>query len=255
MTTTLTHRCIRGRQCADYEPSENGERVGAATEAPDSLCAVCERRAALAFAELPRLYVELETIIGQHAAAGEHVSGTREQPTPPRMDVLTLQADIDTAVTPWAAQVAARCRIPWDEDAMSRSRPGPRIQRGAHILASNLDALVRLAAVEVQVWVPGWSERTGQRMPVKRNGTECVLTVLTLHRRGRHLVSGGSGDSRLPVPCPHCEARTLVRSNGRDQVDCMCCGSYWPESHYRRLCLVLADAWRPELRKRRRRAA
>jgi hypothetical protein len=255
MTETLTHRCLRGRQCADHESTPDGGRLGAATEAPDSLCPACERRAQRAIRELPRLYAELETIIGQHASVGEHVSGTRELPTPPRLDVLTLQGDIDWAVSTWAAPVAARCRIPWDESAMRRSRPGPRIERGAHILASNLDALLRLNAHEVPVWVPGYSERTGKRVPVKHNGTECALTILTLAQRGRHLVTGGSGDSRLPVPCPHCEARSLVRANGGEQVDCMSCGSYWPEAHYRRLCLVLADAFRPELRKRRRRAA
>ena len=47
MTTTLTHRCVRGRQCSDHEATPDGRRLGAATEAPDSLCPGCERRTGL----------------------------------------------------------------------------------------------------------------------------------------------------------------------------------------------------------------
>lgn len=251
MTTTLSHRCLRGRLCAEHESTPDGHRLGAATAAPDSLCAACERRAGRAVAEMPRLYVELETIVAQRTVAGEHVSGTREQPTPPRLDVLTLQADIDATVSAWAAPVAGRCAIPWDLTAMRRLRPGPRVTRAAHILASNMDALLRLPATPINMWT-----RHGVT-GIKSTGLDGALRLLRLHQRGRQLVTGGSGDARLPVPCPQCEAPALVRHNGRDQVDCQACGSYWPENDYRRLCLILADDYRADLpaRRRRKRAA
>lgn len=252
MTTTDTHRCVRGRQCANHQTTPDGHRVGAATEAPDSLCTTCERHTGRAVAELPRLYAELETIVGQHRAAGEHVSGTRELPTPPRLDVLTLQADIDATLTAWAQPVAGRCRIRWNPAAVRLLRPGPRVHRAAHILATNLDALLRLPAVPVNVWTADHGV-----ISVKHNGLDGALRLLRLHQRGRQLVTGGSGDARLPVPCPQCEAPALVRRNGADQVTCQACGSSWPESDYRRLCLILADDYRAERPARRhtRRAA
>lgn len=252
MTATLTHRCLRGRLCPDHETTPDGRRVAAATTAPDSLCPGCERRTGRAVAELPRLYTELETIIGQRCGAGEHVSGTREQPTPPRLDVLTLQAEIDATLTAWAQPVASRCRLDWHPVRVRRLRPGPRVHRCAHVLASNLDALLRLPAVPVDVWTVHRGVIT-----VKCTGIEGAVRLLRLHQRGRQLVTGGTGDARLPVPCPQCEAPALVRRNGADQVTCQACGSSWPESDYRRLCLILADDYRadPPAASRPRRAA
>jgi hypothetical protein len=250
MTTTLTHRCLRGRLCPDHDTTPDGHRVGAATEAPDSLCTTCERHTGRAVTELPRLYAELETIVAARSVAGEHVSGTREQPTPPRLDVLTVQADIDATLTAWAQPVAGRCRIGWDTAAVRRLRPGPRVHRAAHVLGSNLDALLRLPAVPIGVWTADHGV-----ISVKHNGLDGALRLLRLHQRGRQLVTGGSGDARLPVPCPQCEAPALVRHNGRDQVDCQACGSYWPESDYRRLCLILADDYRAERPRQRKRVA
>lgn len=250
MTAAHSHRCVRGRHCGDHQTTPDGHRLGAGTDAPHTLCVACERRTGRAVAELARLYVELEMIVGQRAVAGEHVSGTREQPTPPRLDVLTLQADIDATASAWAQPVASCCRIRWDPGAMRRLRAGPRVRRAAHILATNLDAWLRLPAVPVDVWAAGHGVIT-----VKTSGLDGALALLALHQRGRHLVTGGTGDDRLPVPCPQCEAPALMRRNGGDQVSCHACGSSWPESDYRRLCLVLADDYRAELPARRRAAA
>lgn len=250
MTATLTRRCVRGRLCGDHDTTPDGHRVGAATETPDSLCPGCEKRAGHAVAELPRLYTHLETIIAERPVAGEHVSGTRDQPIPPRVDVLTLQADIDATLTAWAAPVAARCRLDWNVPRVRRLRAAPRVHRCAHILATNLDALLRLDAIPVDVWTADHGVTT-----IRVTGLDGVLRLLRLHHRSRQLVTGGTGDARLPVPCPQCEAPALVRRNGRDQVTCQACGSSWPESDYRRLCLVLADDYRPERPARRRRRA
>lgn len=252
MTATLTHRCLRGRHCGDHQTTPDGHRHGAATHAPDSLCPGCERRTGRAIAELPRLYAELETNIAQRSVAGEPVSGTREQPTPLRLDVLTLQADIDATLTAWAEPVASRTRLDWSPPRVHRLRAGPRVHRAAHILATNLDALLRLPVVLINVWTVDHGVIT-----VKASGMDGALRLLRLHQRGRHLVTGGTGDVRLPVPCPQCEAPALIRRNGGDHVTCEGCGSSWPETDYRRLCLILADDYRAErpARRRPRRAA
>jgi len=36
----------------------------------------------------------------------------------------------------------------------------------------------------------------------------------------------------------------LLRRNGMDHVECQSCPRRWPESDYRRLCLVLAEDYR-----------
>lgn len=238
-TASTMHRCLRGRRCANAETTANGAQLGAQVEAAEGLCSSCERKAEAAVRDLPRLYIDLELIIGEHASAGEHVSGTRELPTPVRLDVLALQADIDATVTAWAPPVARRCRIPWDIRKMTRTRPGPRVVRAAHVLASNMDAFLCLPAIAVRTWAPGVGA-----LDTRRKGIEGALDLMALHQRGRYLVSGGSGNAHLPVPCPQCEAPALVRGNGRDQVDCRSCGAAWPESDYRRLCMILADDYR-----------
>ena len=245
--TTPAHRCLRGRQCSNRESTSDQPAQGAVTEAPDALCRTCERHAGRAVADLPELYVQLEMIIDQQTASGEHVSGTREQPIPPRLDVLTLQADIDATVTLWAAPLARRCRVVWDIHALGQLRAGPRVSRAAHMLASQMDALLRLPATDVRAWVPGHG-----LLDTRLRGVDGALALLALAQRGRHLVTGGTGHVHLPVPCPACEG-PLVRANGSDQVDCRSCGQYWPESDYRRLCLVLADDYRDVERAGRRR--
>lgn len=249
-TVERTHRCLRGRRCGDPEVTDDGGQLPAATVAADSLCDTCERRAGRTIGDLPRLYTQLETIIGEHAAGGEHVSGTREPMIPPRVDVLVLQAQLDITLTTWALPVVTRLGITtWDHRRTPRMRAGARVSRAAAILAPNLDALLRVPEMPVLAWSAG---RLGM---ARRRGVDGALDLLALSERGRQLVTGGSGDARLPVPCPSCEAPALVRANGRDQVDCRACGRYWPESDYRRLCLILAEDYRPEVSPRRRRRA
>lgn len=239
---TLTHRCLRGRRCVDSESTPDGKQVPAATVAPDSLCEDCERRTGRAIGDLPRLFTQLETIIGEHAAGGEHVSGTREPVIPPRVDVLVLQAELDATTTCWARIVAPRVRITWDRGQMARMRAGVRVDRGAAILAASMDAFLRLPATPLFRRL-----KDGTLVGGRYRGIDGALNLVTLHERGRQLVTGGSGNARLPVPCPSCEAPALVRSNGSDQVDCRACGRYWPESDYRRLCLILAEDYRPDV--------
>lgn len=229
--TTFTHRCARGHRCAHAD-----DGLGTAIEAPEGLCRACERAVEHHLRDLPRLYIALEAIIGDHggSSAGEHVGGTREPTIPPRVDVLVYQQHLDVTAAQWAAPVARRVRSPWDGAAVARLRPGPRLVCASTVLWRNLSALLALPSAEFRMPTPYGAVST------RRSGLEGALELFTLSETAWRRVTGGPGHDRLPVPCPHCEG-ALIRRNGSDQVDCVNCDARWPESDYRHLCLVLAE--------------
>lgn len=227
-------RCARGRRCADAEvDTDSNRRRGALLPASGTLCSQCQVRLTRALNQLPRDYVQLETILDHQLQTLEHVSGTPDLPTPTRLDVLTLQADIDTHLTCWAEPVAEALGITWDTQRMAAHRPGPRIVRAAHLLACNVPLLLKLEPTEVVGWIGG-------PVILTRTGLDAALELLALHERAQFYVNGDSGDTKLPAPCPRCEG-TLIRRNGADQVECQHCPGVWAEADYRHLCRVLAQ--------------
>lgn len=66
--------------------------------------------------------------------------------------------------------------------------------------------------------------------------------ALQLERRAEQATGQARLTHRLPVACPDCDRRALVREDGSEQVDCRACGRSWPEADYRRLVLVLSAA-------------
>lgn len=234
MTTTTQHQCARAGQCSAAQVDEAGRRCGAAITTPTGLCPACARLIQRAIGALPRDYVDLEGVLDLRARRGEHVSGSPELPVPPRLDVLVAQNAIDTELATWAPHVAHELGISWT--AMHRWRAGPRVTRAAHLLTCHTTLLVTTGPTRVVGWTHG-------RIHTTRTGLDAALALLQLHQRARLLATGGSGDVRLPVPCPTCEG-VLIRPNGLGHVDCRGCGRSWPEADYHRLCLVLAEDYR-----------
>lgn len=235
------HRCARAGRCLRAEvDARSGWRLGAATATSDTLCDGCAGAVRRALDALPGDYLSLELIVDQHTRHQEKVSGSRELPVPPRLDILDLQAAIDTELSTWVEPVAEALRIDWDTQAVSRWRPGPRTSRAARLLAAQVPVLLALGPVDIVV--PG-SGGPRHATVTTRTGVEAAVCLLDHHQRARLLVSGGTGDARLPVPCPRCEG-VLIRPNGMSHVGCRSCGSTWPEHDYQRLCLVLAEDYR-----------
>lgn len=228
------HECLRQSRCVALLVDDEGHRHGAPTPAPDTLCDGCAGCVQRALDALPGDYVRLELILGEHTRIQQRVSGTPELPAPPRLDVLDLQAAIDHTTTTWVEPVADHLGVDWDTHAVAHWRAGPRVARAARLLAAHVPALLALGPVDV-------IGPAGQ--VTTRTGVEAALDLLDHHQRARLLVTGGSGDARLPVPCPRCEG-VLVRPNGMSHVGCRSCGSTWPEHDYQRLCLVLAEDYR-----------
>lgn len=231
------YRCARAGACRAAEVDHRGRRVGVGLEQPDSLCGGCVLAVRRAIAALPRDYAELEMILDVRSRAGEKVSGSPELPVPPRLDALVAQANLDGEVSCWVEPVAEALGVDWDTTAMAASRPGPRISRAVHLLEPHVGLLLRLEPLDML----GWS--AGRLVPTTRTGLDGALALLECHQRARLLCTGGSGDVRLPVPCPSCEG-ALIRRNGLSHVACQSCPRTWPEADYARLCVVLAQDYR-----------
>lgn len=235
MTAPGQHRCARGPRCAAVEvDTDSGQRRGAHTTTPDTLCDCCAERLRRALDTLPQTYVELETILDRAALLREKVAGTADPAAPLRLEILDLQAALDHELSVWAEPVAEVLGVSWDTQVMAAHRPGPRLQRAARLLALNVVLLLRLGPVEQLVWTPAGS------LASVRTGVEGALALLDLHGRARLCVTGGTGDAKLPVPCPSCEG-VLVRRNGAGRVECQSCPRTWQEPEYARLCVVLAE--------------
>jgi hypothetical protein len=231
------HRCRRAGRCAQHQLDDTGRPFGAPTLRPHTVCDACAGRIGAAAVALPADYAGLEQILAVHTPPGEKVSGTAEPAVPPRLDVLDLQAEIDHLAWCWAEPLAEQLGIGWDTTRMGRCRPGPRLQRAAALLAAHTGLLLRTGPTELVGWI------AGHPVILTRDGVDGGVALLDAHQRAQLLITGGSGDVRLPLPCPTCEG-VLIRANGAAQVDCRGCGRVWPEADWRRLCLVQAQDYR-----------
>jgi ribosomal protein L37AE/L43A len=63
-------------------------------------------------------------------------------------------------------------------------------------------------------------------------GLQAGLHLDNLHRRVRRVAGRTKLVHRLTPACPWCDARSLVRHNGSDQVECESCGKIIEQRHY-----------------------
>lgn len=177
------------------------------------LCGGCYGRLERTIAELPAVHTWLQGALQPGTTAGEHVTATREPPTPLRVDVYDERVDIAGKLTEWARLVAEERQLHGPTD----SRP----ESTAAFLLTHLDWSA------AQPWVD-----------------EYAAEMFELRRDAHTLAPWTPGTHRLPAPCPTCDALTLIRHDGADHVTCDSraggCGRSWSETQYRRLVLVLA---------------
>jgi hypothetical protein len=227
-------RCRQADKCLGAERTEDGVLLAADAHG-DPFCGPCARRVGESIRALTVDYLYLSLMSGVTSQAGDGimVNGSRELKVPLRLEVTGLQAAIDLTVSQWVEPVAERVNVPWDTRLMSMARPGYRVQQSARILYLALDVLVTLEPTEVLAWV----DPVGV-MVTTRDGAEGAQELMELHRRALWWTRGNSGDVRLPIPCPCCEARTLVRENGTDGVRCRGCGAVLTDDQYRHFGMV-----------------
>lgn len=178
------------------------------------LCEKHFRQLSEAVTELPAVVAWLEANLGTRSPVTDRVSGTRTPPTPLNVEVHDhLWLLVDTA-TSWCSQIAEQRLVGVPETAAQAS-----------FLRRHLDWAV------AQEWVVDFYQE---------------LTDLSW--LAEKIMPRKPQPHRLPVCCPACDARTLVRWDGELSVTCHPrwggCGAMWDENTYRRLVAILVEETR-----------
>ncbi len=205
--------------------------------AADGLCPTCTRVVTFAINELPRDYVDLSVALA-HGVIGmtDLVSATKDLPTPLRINVAAVAAEMVRIATVFAEPVAELLHIDWDTQKMDHARPGWTLQRATRLLGHHVSVLLALRNVDLQVWADnGWDFDYGST-----DGIDGALALLSLHHASRGILGLTKLTHELPrnAPCPACGGQ-LVRENGASEVHCVRCPVAFPEEEYRRLALVI----------------
>jgi hypothetical protein len=259
------HRCLARTQCR-ASVMEDGKKMPALTECPDTLCPSCLQLVTRSVDEMPELWLALHLSIGdQTRRPNQKVSASRQPP-------INLNTDVDAlkvAMVEWLTAAAARVA-----EALNVDDPHPRnntdsehariVWACTRLLASNADRLVSLPADDVMVWLssaetgyPGerlYVDEHGIEHPgvgqVEMTGAELGLKLVDLRRRARNLLALSVHD-KVQLPCPYCNEISLTRqhavystgygSSEVDRVDCHLCKRDWQYSHYQQLCLIWVE--------------
>jgi LSD1 subclass zinc finger protein len=233
----VPHRCRRANRCAERERLDHGTVLGGLIPTEDGLCPSCTRDAAQSITALPTDYVELDMALGRSTTAGgTPVSGTRELPIPIQLAVEAMQAAIAHETSCWASSCAEVLHVAWDTQRERDSRPGVRIQRATHLLASSLSVLLALRdAVHIT-----WDD--GQRTATERDGVTGTIALLDLHWRARATLGRTRRVERLRTNCFGCGRQALEHPDGADMVTCAVCHLWWTWDEYLELSDPLLTA-------------
>lgn len=180
-----------------------------------ALCWLCRGRVGAALAGAPKLYVRgTQAVSGVSQGLSDKISTPKPGPRSPLRDgLLELCDDLARALAGWAAATAARAGLPVMPGLV---RAGYGVQRSAALLAENLNAALE----------PPYGVAHAARV--------LALTAALEERLGLALLV-----HQLAAPCPHCDARALIRRDGDDHVSCRLCGQAWPERHYALLARIV----------------
>lgn len=227
------HLCRAGSYCRDAtygpHPTSDGWQAGATT-APNTLCDRCASSVAAAVAGLWQDYLGLgQLVIEPPTGPTSEIRSPSPTPALP-IDIHNdaLKVELETVVGHAAAAVTGD--------------PPPRaFVTAVTLVENNLDALLRAPRHPVVMW-----NRDGDRREqFIVDGVDIALKLASLHRRARAILGVDRGKDRMPVPCPRCEARKLVRFHGADCVVCEACLGRWTDDDYRYLTMIGAGTITP----------
>ena len=212
MTETTT-ACIRGcsmyrRHLADCEGSTDETCSGCLPRRADHglLCWPCHRRLELMLRDAPVVHrwLTANMATGQGAAAtdGEHVTGSREQPLPIKVQIFDLRQLMADRLALWV-----------DDVVETQGLTGPTRHT---VEADALFIAVWLGTIERMEAIGDWWEELAEGM-----------------RDAHALAPWRPTMKRCPgIPCPHCGEVNLVIFGGESDVTCLSCKQMIPEQRY-----------------------
>lgn len=229
--------CRAGSYCRDAtygpHPTSDGWQA-AATTAPDTLCDRCIAAIAAAVAGLWQDYLGLgQLVIEPSTGPTSEIRSPSPTPSLP-IDIHddALKVELETVVGHAAAAIS--------------DNPPQAFVTAVTLVEDNLDVLLRAPRHPVVMW-----NRSGdQRVRIDVDGIDIALKLSSLHRRARMILGVDRGKDRMPVPCPRCEARKLVRFHGEDGVLCEACLGRWTDDDYRYLTMIGAGTITPATHER-----
>jgi ribosomal protein L37AE/L43A len=195
-------------------------------------CLACQDRIAQALLHLPEQLVDVMDLGGGRLAP-RRGSGDRESrdhrtwaasPSP--------AADEVDAALQWVSRLEDRLR-------QHLGHPSPRDRRRMSVTTS-IGYLLRYRTA-LLCWDTRVPASPGGELDGPAEAEVVGQQALSL---ARHLERASGRDRlvhRLVAPCPRCDARTLIRRDGDDQVQCRSCGNAWSEDHYQLLVRILTE--------------
>lgn len=254
-----THLCVAGPACRDKQRTDHGT-TPATTEHPETLCPACLRTTEWAINDTPNLWGRLHAAIGEKTAntTNGRVSGSRNPP-------ILINPDIDAAKTSlveWICCAAARISdilgtdAPWPQTHTDRAARSA-LHRAVKLLAPHSEHLTRLPEAPVAIWDPQ-AARPGEhtrinpgRSIVDMTGAQIALKIIETHAHARKLLGLTETTEVLPLPCPGCDEKQLIRHHtikystggnkppdNKDRVKCRNCGLDWEHDRYQQLIRI-----------------
>jgi len=232
-------RCRRGEGCADATELRDAEerfigKVGALLSALDvcGLCGACVRFARYATSDLRRDWDDLDEakyptleVRLRHPDLPSQPRIKLHSPAPLRVDAVDLRDLIAHEVDWICASVvdAADAGREWPHDSRDR------LDEACQLIIIHFDTLLTLPATAHparSIAAEPWEGHPPDALTcedgvwwVHRDGPDMALRLWDLHTMAE-LFTGRAGSDLLPVPCPACQRKSLVREHRANRVYC-----------------------------------
>lgn len=232
------HRCLAGKDCRAAK-AVDGERLGAPTENPDTLCPPCDKAITSAVRQLPRDWADLREALGERSTT----TGAKIRSTPtPAIPISTRKEALMAAIVDTADRAAAvvSAAIGADQPDARRSPPvdakGQKPREGSLVRTASeavhpedqqlLAAAIRmvephindLAAAPAEPHII-WARFGETRELVEYTGADIALQLADLHHQTRAELGLTRLRHRYPMPCPRCGGR-VGRDDGETIITC-----------------------------------
>lgn len=225
----LNHLCRNGIRCADQIDGHARD-----TDGPDRYCALCLSRLTARVERMPEQYLRLHAIIGErHAGIDAGIRHAKPSASIPlNLHVHTLLTDMVDVTTMAAEIICDR----WGLRAYPHHRnPAVQVAECAAVIALNIDALVDLGPIDVMFWTrSGWATGVGVI-----TGTAMLARLDRIASHAHHALGLSLARITREFPCARCGSEEVGRWAGKDEFDCLNCGSRFSENDINRQGKIL----------------